>query len=65
MRAKGREPSDMREPLLVPDDPVARLRAVLDLSWQVLVSRFVNGRHIIETEAPSQHHFAKHHSISW
>ena len=35
-----------------------RLQEILDTSWRVLKSRFIDGRHVISKEAPFQHYFA-------
>ena len=35
-----------------------RLHEILDISWRVLKSRFLDGRHVISQEAPFQHYFA-------
>jgi len=39
-----------------------RIGDVLDISWRILKSRFMDGRHLITKEAPFQHYFA--HIIS-
>lgn len=39
-----------------------RINDVLDISWRILKSRFIDGRHLITKEAPFQHYFA--HIIS-
>jgi hypothetical protein len=39
-----------------------RISDILDISWRVLKSRFIDGRHEISKEAPFQHYFA--HTIS-
>jgi hypothetical protein len=36
-----------------------RIEEVLDLSWKIFKSQFINRRHEINTEAPFQHHFAQ------
>jgi hypothetical protein len=35
-----------------------RLHEILDTSWRILKSRFLDGRHVISQEAPFQHYFA-------
>lgn len=39
-----------------------RINDILDISWRLLKSRFIDGRHLITQEAPFQHHFS--HIIS-
>ncbi len=43
----------------IPQDPVERLNEVIDLSWKIFKSQFLNKRHEINKEAPFQHHFAQ------
>lgn len=44
------------------DDYTLRISEILDISWRILKSRFIDGRHDITKEAPFQHYFA--HIIS-
>jgi len=48
----------MKSPDALSRDYNNRLGEILDISWKILKSRFVDGRHIITTEAPFQHYFA-------
>lgn len=43
---------------MVQNEHTERLNQVLDLSWDIFKSQFINGRHEINKEAPFQHHFA-------
>lgn len=45
-------------PNLIPSDHTERLRHIVDESWKIFQSHFLNGRHPILKEAPFQHHFA-------
>jgi len=45
-------------PSLIPDDHGERLRRIVDESWKIFQSHFINGRYPILKEAPFQHHFA-------
>jgi len=45
-------------PDLIPPDHTERLRRIVDESWKIFQSHFINGRHSILKEAPFQHHFA-------
>jgi hypothetical protein len=57
--AKPLHPEEMMEtPNLIPGGPKDRLKEVLDVSWRILISRFIGGCHEMATEAPFQHHFA-------
>ena len=47
----------MKTAELLPTDHAERLEAVVALSWKILKTRFVEGRHRIPTEAPFQHYF--------
>jgi len=49
---------DLEAPKLVPPDHKERLRVVIDESWKVFQSHFINEKHPILKEAPFQHHFA-------
>ena len=44
------------------DNYTHRINDILDISWRILKSRFIDGRHDITKEAPFQHYFA--HIIS-
>ena len=48
----------MKPPQQLPTPHVERLTHVVDQSWMVLKSRFLQGRHHIPLEAPFQHYFA-------
>lgn len=37
---------------------IDRLSEILDISWRILKSRFIDGRHEVTKEAPFQHYFA-------
>ncbi|MBC8488843.1 MAG: hypothetical protein H8D45_22705 [Bacteroidetes bacterium] len=52
----------MKEPNRLPIAYSERISEILDISWCILKSRFIEGRHIISKEAPFQHYFA--HIIS-
>lgn len=43
---------------MIQNEHTERLNEVLDLSWKIFKSQFINGRHEINKEAPFQHHFA-------
>jgi hypothetical protein len=45
-------------PKLIPADHIERLRQILDQSWKIFQSHFINHKHPILKEAPFQHHFA-------
>ncbi len=51
-----------KEANLLPKDYVQRIEEILDLSWRILKTRFIDGQHRISKEAPFQHYFA--HIIS-
>lgn len=52
----------MKHPIRLTENYHHRLHDVLELSWSILKSRFIDGRYSITKEAPFQHHFA--HIIS-
>lgn len=52
----------MKQNNTLPSSYTDRLREILDISWRVLKTRFVEGRHNVTKEAPFQHYFA--HIIS-
>ncbi len=52
----------MKPSNLLPNNYEERLNEILDLSWRILKTRFLDGRHQILKEAPFQHYFA--HIIS-
>ena len=52
----------MKQTELIPTDYVRRIEEILDISWRILKTRFLDGRHQISKEAPFQHYFA--HIIS-
>ena len=41
---------------MIPLDYRERLDRILDLSWEIFKSQFINGRILVATEAPFQHH---------
>lgn len=43
---------------ILPIEYNERLKEILDLSWKILKTRFIEGRHEILKEAPFQHYFA-------
>jgi hypothetical protein len=45
-------------PNLIPADHKKRLHRIIDESWKIFQSHFLNNRHPILKEAPFQHHFA-------
>jgi hypothetical protein len=47
----------MNKANLFPISHDERLTAVVMLSWRILQTRFIQGRHRIPTEAPFQHYF--------
>jgi hypothetical protein len=49
----------MKDNKIISADYFTRMNEVLDLSWMILKSQFLNGRHEINSEAPFQHHFAQ------
>ena len=48
----------LQPPDLIPCDYRDRLQLVIDESWRIFQSHFINRRHPILKEAPFQHHFA-------
>lgn len=52
----------MKTPDILSQQYSLRIAEILDTSWRILKSRFVDGRHVISKEAPFQHYFA--HIIS-
>jgi len=52
----------MKPANILPNNYKERLEEILDLSWRILKTRFLDGRHQILKEAPFQHYFA--HIIS-
>src|SRR6266478_2581637 len=48
----------MKPNQLLPTHHAQRLSHLVDQSWVILKSRFVQGRHEIALEAPFQHYFA-------
>jgi hypothetical protein len=49
----------MKPPRQLPANHVERLTHVMDPSWLILKSRYLQGRHDIPLEAPFQHYFAR------
>ena len=47
----------MKNADLIPKAHVERLAEIVMLSWRILKTRFIQGRHRIPTEAPFQHYF--------
>src|SRR5688572_11765263 len=45
-------------PNVIPADHIERLRRIVDESWKIFQSHFINGRHPVLKEAAFQHHFA-------
>ena len=43
---------------MLQNEHTERLNQVLDLSWDIFKSQFINGRHETNKETPFQHHFA-------
>lgn len=52
----------MKQPDKLAQNYTDRISDILDISWKILKSRFIDGRHEITKEAPFQHYFA--HIIS-
>ena len=52
----------MKQTDLISKDYVQRIEEILNISWRILKTRFIDGRHQISKEAPFQHYFA--HIIS-
>jgi len=44
---------------IIPKDYKARMNEIMSVSWRIFISQFINNRHIINKEAPFQHHFAQ------
>ncbi len=44
---------------IIPKDCKARMNEIMFVSWRIFISQFINNRHIINKEAPFQHHFAQ------
>lgn len=52
----------MKQEYTLAKDYTHRIGDILDISWRILKSRFIDGRYLITKEAPFQHYFA--HIIS-
>ena len=52
----------MKNPDILPTDAIIRIDEILDISWRILKTRFIEKRYEISSEAPFQHYFA--HIIS-
>jgi hypothetical protein len=52
----------MKPENILSNNYTSRINDILDISWRILKSRFIDGRHDITKEAPFQHYFA--HIIS-
>ena len=52
----------MKNPDILPTDAIIRIDEILDISWRILKTRFIEGRYVISREATFQHYFA--HIIS-
>lgn len=52
----------MKQEDTLTENYIHRIGDILDISWRILKSRFIDGRHLITKEAPFQHYFA--HIIS-
>ncbi len=48
----------MNKEIILSEDYKKRLKEILDLSWKILKTRFIEGKHEMLKEAPFQHHFA-------
>lgn len=48
----------LKEPDIIQSEYTKRMHEILDQSWKIFKSQFINKRHEIETEAPFQHHLA-------
>jgi hypothetical protein len=48
----------VKPPQIIPYNYHQRIAAILDASWTIFKSQFINGRYQINKEAPFQHHFA-------
>lgn len=49
----------MIEKKIIPTDHKSRINEIMSISWKIFISQFINNRHVINTEAPFQHHFAQ------
>ena len=49
----------MIEKKIIPIDYKSRMNEIMSVSWRIFISQFLNNRHIINKEAPFQHHFAQ------
>ena len=49
----------MIEKKIIPKDYRCRINEIMSVSWKIFISQFINNRHVINTEAPFQHHFAQ------
>ncbi|MGA1847665.1 hypothetical protein [Deferribacter abyssi] len=52
----------MKQIDLIPKSYIQRIEEILKISWRILKTRFLEGRHQISKEAPFQHYLA--HIIS-
>ena len=49
----------MIEKKIIPSDYISRMNEIMSVSWRIFISQFINKRHVINKEAPFQHHFAQ------
>ncbi|NOY51050.1 MAG: hypothetical protein GXO88_10885 [Chlorobi bacterium] len=49
----------MNEKKIIPTDYKSRMNEIMSVSWKIFISQFINNRHVINKEAPFQHHFAQ------
>ena len=49
----------MREKKVIPTNYTERINEIMSISWKIFISQFINNRHVINKEAPFQHHFAQ------
>lgn len=49
----------MIEKKIIPTDYKSRMNEIMSVSWRIFISQFINNRHLINKEAPFQHHFAQ------
>jgi len=49
----------MIEKKIIPSDYKLRMNEIMSVSWRIFISQFINNRHMINKEAPFQHHFAQ------
>lgn len=49
----------MIEKKIIPSDYTSRMNEIMSVSWRIFISQFINKRHVINKEAPFQHHFAQ------